>query len=396
MQIPNENNQQKIKLRKRIGRSCFCNDCLPCMPFSLLAADSDMLSMNLLTNNNDFCPGGGPPIASCSTTGLCAPPMQCLQPGICCVMPQVLSPPPSPLQQNYACPGGLPVLGQCIDGRCMSPAVCSTPANVCCAQTIVPTAIPATVCPDGTQAAGACVNGQCGAGFTCNQGLCCSNSSQTPRCLDGSQSIGACIQGRCGTGYTCTTGNICCPSQLNPCPPGQVSIGLAVNGRCPTGYTLISGQCCGTQSSQLLISCPQIDSSGPCDKNQQCSEPGFACDKANNWCCPQVFENEDPIGPCIEGEGGTRLCPEGYACVGDGEGECKRLDTGTCAPEEQLGPCGPNNECPAGYECIEGFCCRIDNGGRNGNIRRYRRGTTKSIVLQLIKNNSADREVHTN
>nr|CAD2171793.1 unnamed protein product [Meloidogyne enterolobii] len=143
LQIPDENyNQQKIRLRKRIGRSCFCNDCLPCMPFSFLAADSDMLPMNLLTNNinNNFCPGGGPPIASCSTTGFCAPPMQCLQPGICCVMPQVLSP-PSPLQQNYACPGGLPVLGQCIAGRCMSPAVCSTPANVCCAQA---TAIPAT------------------------------------------------------------------------------------------------------------------------------------------------------------------------------------------------------------------------------------------------------------
>lgn len=54
------------------------------------------------------------------------------------------------------------------------------------------------VCPDGTQAAGACVNGLCGTGFTCNQGLCCADSSQTPRCLDGSQAIGACIQGSCG------------------------------------------------------------------------------------------------------------------------------------------------------------------------------------------------------
>uniref|UniRef100_A0A915LLD4 CC domain-containing protein n=1 Tax=Meloidogyne javanica TaxID=6303 RepID=A0A915LLD4_MELJA len=243
-------------------------------------------------------------------------------------------------RQFPVCPGGGPPIASC------STTVCSTPANVCCAQA---TAIPAT-------------------GFTCNQGLCCSNSSQTPRCLDGSQSIGACIQGRCGTGYT-------------SCPPGQVSIGLAVNGRCPTGYTLVNGQCCGTQSSQAQISCPQIDSSGPCDRNQQCSEPGYACDISNNWCCPQVFENEDPIGPCIEGEGGTRLCPEGYACVGDGEGECRRLDTGTCAPEEQLGPCGPNNECPAGYECIEGFCCRIDNGGRSGSTRRYRRGITELMYM---------------
>lgn len=55
----------------------------------------------------------------------------------------------------------------------------------------------------------------CGTGFTCNQGLCCADSSQTPRCLDGSQAIGACIQGSCGTSYACTTGNICCPSTLN-------------------------------------------------------------------------------------------------------------------------------------------------------------------------------------
>jgi len=64
---------------------------------------------------------------------------------------------------------------------------------------------------------------------------------------------------------------------------------LFILGRCPTGYTLVNGQCCGTQSSQAQISCPQIDSSGPCDRNQQCSEPGYACDISNNWCCPQVF-----------------------------------------------------------------------------------------------------------
>ena len=57
-----------------------------------------------------------------------------------------------------------------------------------------------------------------------------------------------------------------------------------------------------------------------------------------NYKIFQVFENEDAIGPCIQGEGGTRLCPEGpkilkiiknnflgYACVGEGEGECRRI-----------------------------------------------------------------------
>ncbi|KAL3078657.1 hypothetical protein niasHT_033016 [Heterodera trifolii] len=304
--------------------------------------------------------------------------------------------------ERNACPGGLPALGPCIGGRCAAPAICASPSNVCCAQSSVPTAIPATVCPDGTQAAGACVNGQCGAGFTCNQGLCCTNSSQTPRCLDGSQSIGACIQGRCGTGYTCTTGNICCPSQLNLCPPGQTSVGQAVNGRCPAGYTNFNGQCCGPQSAQSQVSCSVEDSFGRCDSNQQCAEPGYACDVANNWCCPQVIG--DAIGPCIQGEGGNRLCPEGYACVGEGEGQCFRLDTGTCAPEEQSGPCAPDGTCPPGYECIEGFCCQTDAGGANPaaaalrlfHQRRRRRrassASSTSAFLQMINYDRGSRQ----
>lgn len=82
-----------------------------------------------------------------------------------------------------------------------------------------------TVCPNGNQAAGGCVNGQCGAGYTCQNGLCClGTSGSAVRCLDGSEAVGACIpscQGGacgsvqisyyCGSGYTCTTGNICCP-----------------------------------------------------------------------------------------------------------------------------------------------------------------------------------------
>ncbi|KAE9417230.1 hypothetical protein Angca_004422, partial [Angiostrongylus cantonensis] len=71
---------------------------------------------------------------------------------------------------------------------------------------------------------GGCVNGQCGAGYTCQNGLCCAGTTAGVRCLDGSEAVGACIpscQGDgcggvqityyCGSGYTCTTGNICCP-----------------------------------------------------------------------------------------------------------------------------------------------------------------------------------------
>uniref|UniRef100_A0A914GNY7 Chitin-binding type-2 domain-containing protein n=1 Tax=Globodera rostochiensis TaxID=31243 RepID=A0A914GNY7_GLORO len=358
-------NRRRMALRRhdRFGRKRFCAFCCTRPAQLLIGANANgqiMGGTNAIPSDQQLnmliCPTGAPALGPCAP-GFCVAPMQCAG-ALCCAPPAVVPPPPPPVA--YGCPGGLPALGPCIGGRCASPGtLCASPSNVCCAQS-VPTAIPATVCPDGTQAAGACVNGQCGAGFTCNQGLCCTNSSQTPRCLDGSQSIGACIQGKCGTGYTCTTGNICCPSQLNLCPPGQTSVGQAVNGRCPAGYTNFNGQCCGAQSAQSQISCSVEDSFGRCDNNQQCAEPGYACDVANNWCCPQVIG--DAIGPCIQGEGGNRLCPEGYACVGEGEGQCFRLDTGTCAPEEQSGPCAPDGSCPPGYECIEGFCCQTDVG----------------------------------
>ncbi|KAI6215051.1 SH2 domain and EF-hand domain pair-containing protein [Aphelenchoides besseyi] len=220
------------------------------------------------------------------------------------------------------------------------------------------------VCPDGTQAAGGCVNGQCGFGFMCNQGLCCTNSSQTPRCLDGSQAIGACIGGKCGEGYTCTTGNICCPSTLSMCPVGTSAIGPCVNGVCPVGYACINNQCCGppsaANSTNLLTTCSQVDSNGPCLSDNTCPDPGFNCDITNQWCCPNIAG--DPVGPCIRGEGGTRLCPDGwlfvfmlmnvclgYACSGPDGGQCYRLETGTCAPQDQFGPCNPTEpKCPSG------------------------------------------------
>ncbi|KAI6240956.1 hypothetical protein M3Y99_00405400 [Aphelenchoides fujianensis] len=216
-----------------------------------------------------------------------------------------------------------------------------------------------TVCPDGTQAAGGCVNGQCGFGFMCNQGLCCTNSSQTPRCLDGSQAIGACMQGRCGENYLCTTGKHLLPGYLL-CPVGTTAIGPCVNGVCPVGYACINNQCCGppsaANSSSLLTTCSQIDSNGPCLADNTCPDPGFNCDITNGWCCPNIAG--DPVGPCIRGEGGVRLCPDGYACSGPEGGQCYRLETGTCAPQDQFGPCNPTEpKCPPGYTCQGGFCC---------------------------------------
>ncbi|KAI6235462.1 SH2 domain-containing protein [Aphelenchoides besseyi] len=265
---------------------------------------------------------------------------------------------------NATCPGGGAASGSCVSGQCGPGYSCNSGSNVCCAQVV-----PATVCPDGTQAAGACVNNMCGVGFTCNQGLCCTNSSQTPRCLDGSQAIGACMQGRCGTGFTCTTGNICCPSTLNSCPNGQTSIGTCVNGRCPDGYTCINNQCCGppVNNANSLVTCDRIDSNGPCLLDGSCPEPGYACDTGNNWCCPQILGN--PVGPCITGAAGTRLCPEGYACTGSGVGQCFRINTGTCAPEDQLPMPANGGPCPPGFSPYGGF--QMQRGFEHQQILRF-------------------------
>lgn len=73
-----------------------------------------------------------------------------------------------------------------------------------------------------------------------------------------------------------------------------------------------------------MVTCDRIDSNGPCvAPNNDCPEPGYACDTGNNWCCPMIMGNA--VGPCITGAGGTRLCPEGYACSGAGVGNCFRL-----------------------------------------------------------------------
>ncbi|KAH7716975.1 Protein K04H4.2 a [Aphelenchoides avenae] len=181
--------------------------------------------------------------------------------------------------------------------------------------------------------------------------------------------------GKCGTGYTCTVGNICCPSTLNSCPAGQTSIGTCVNGRCPAGYTCIGNQCCGAATqNQTAVTCSSTDSEGPCLADNTCPQPGYACDLVNQYCCPQVMG--DPVGPCIIGEGGTRLCPSGYACSGPGTGQCYRLDTGTCAPQDQLGPCQANDTCPPNSTCIGGFCCV--NSGIN---TRRRRRSLESFLL---------------
>uniref|UniRef100_A0A183BJQ0 CC domain-containing protein n=1 Tax=Globodera pallida TaxID=36090 RepID=A0A183BJQ0_GLOPA len=185
-------------------------------------------------------------------------------------------------------------------------------------------------------------------------------------CPTGAPALGPCAPGFCVAPMQCAGALCCAPPAVVPpppppvaygCPGGMPALGPCIGGRCASPGTLCaspSNVCCA-QSVPTAI-----PATGRCDNNQQCAEPGYACDVANNWCCPQVIG--DAIGPCIQGEGGNRLCPEGYACVGEGEGQCFRLDTGTCAPEEQSGPCAPDGSCPPGYECIEGFCCQTDVG----------------------------------
>uniref|UniRef100_A0A158R5W5 CC domain-containing protein n=1 Tax=Syphacia muris TaxID=451379 RepID=A0A158R5W5_9BILA len=263
------------------------------------------------------CPGGA--YGSCMN-GYCSPGYQCMQStGMCC-----------PVAQQSFCPMGGSPMGSCISGTCSQGYRCVRSSNLCCPSS----STNPFVCPDGTQAVGACINGQCGSGFACVNGLCCNNTSQSPRCLDGSQAVGACINGRCGSGYICTTGNICCLiiKNLNNlckgrkcccincciilvCPSGEESIGPCINDLCPSGYSCVNDQCCPGASFTCAA---DAFIAGPCI-NDACMV-GFSCDTTLNRCCP----TGTLLGQCVNGKiftipttnvtNNSDACPTGYTC----------------------------------------------------------------------------------
>lgn len=72
----------------------------------------------------------------------------------------------------------------------------------------------------------------------------------------------------------------------------------------------------------VFLECYRMNSSTHTFKHNRIVS-GFLCDMTNQWCCPNIVG--DPVGPCIRGEGNTRLCPDGYACSGPEGGQCYRL-----------------------------------------------------------------------
>ncbi|GMR52068.1 hypothetical protein PMAYCL1PPCAC_22263, partial [Pristionchus mayeri] len=155
--------------------------------------------------------------------------------------------------------------------------------------------------------------------------------------------IGPTVNGACPPNYG-PIGNLCCAS----CPAGSALIGPTVNAACPAGSDPVGSVCC------LSATCPVTISNGPCNADDTCPTAGYACDMANQYCCP-VVDYENPanvIGPAIGG-----LCPIGYVMVmipgGSPEGDCVSLNSvpGVCAEAVQDRPC------PAGVGCRSGFNC---------------------------------------
>lgn len=57
--------------------------------------------------------------------------------------------------------------------------------------------------------------------------------------------------------------------------------------------------------------------------------------------------------------------------MGPGLGQCYRLETNTCPPEEQFGPCAPTEpRCPQGFTCISEFCCSDDGSSVSRRAKR--------------------------
>lgn len=69
--------------------------------------------------------------------------------------------------------------------------------------------------------------------------------------------------------------------------------------------------------------------------------------------------------------------------MGPGLGQCYRLETNTCPPEEQFGPCAPTEpRCPQGFTCIGEFCCSDDGS----NISRRAKRNLPAFMQWVIFN----------
>ncbi|CAA81588.3 Chitin binding domain (ChtBD2) containing chtb-1 [Caenorhabditis elegans] len=164
---------------------------------------------------------------------------------------------------------------------------------------------PSSSCSDGSLSSGPCMNGLCGIGLECQNGKCCSPSSNKPagllqsKCPSGDTAVSGCFpNGSCGTGYECVSSlNLCCPPgqpQTFPSFPGNNN-GFNINNNNRFGSLSMSprpigarcqldGECVG--QAEGLSMCH----AGVCQCSPIAYTQGIACVRRKSF---QM--NDDPV-----------------------------------------------------------------------------------------------------
>ncbi len=320
------------------------------------APDSPTCKNDHQCDGNDDCVGGycQPPTPACDNNLDCPS-------GVCDQGHCVPEHPPIPCDGTSDCPAGDACAGgYCTsdscndDGDCPTGSVCDNTVDLC-----VPPHPPvpcdvATDCPSGDLCEGGfCAppepcddDSDCPGGDVCDNGgvdLCVPGQPPTPcdvatDCPDstcnGYDDVYTDCQPVCTGGY---------------CSPGGG--GCSSSGDCPGGSACQDGQCVPVDDP---VAC---DSQYDCGGGETCTggfcEPGgtvVECETAQDCYGNDDVGNEQCIGGvCYDSSVDLRLCGAGVACPAGNQcrdGLCQRIE----------GSCELDGDCPEGVGCLNGWC----------------------------------------
>ncbi|MDQ2651759.1 MAG: hypothetical protein M3Z20_01840 [Chloroflexota bacterium] len=191
-----------------------------------------------------------------------------------------------------------------------------------------------------------CTTADCGKRGECVGGACVCPAGKKS-CNGGCIANDACCQNSdCGATQTCTNGTCTCPGNLTKCGPDCIESGLCCpNGDCPAGQTCEGATCWCDAADGIWCDAECCDAGN--DETCARSEAGSACAGGGcqlfDWCnvvsdsvCRDTL---DAYCVCITSYGPTEEVP---ACV-DG-----------LAIGESCETCETNDECGAGFVCVQG------------------------------------------
>jgi hypothetical protein len=191
-----------------------------------------------------------------------------------------------------------------------------------------------------------CTTADCGTRGECVNGACVCPAGKKA-CNGGCIPEDSCCQSSdCGPTQTCTNGTCTCPGNQTKCGSACIESGLCCpDGGCPAGQTCEGDTCWCNAADGIWCDAECCDANE--DETCSHSETGSACAGGGcqlfDWCNVTsdsvCRDSPDEYCVCITSYGPTEEVP---ACV-DG-----------LAIGETCDSCETNDECDAGYVCVQG------------------------------------------